>query len=88
MIAFWKYDLFPFCLSAEVNEFNSATGLVKVKGYGNSTFRPNVILPDEQGAIIAQKLRELETSYDIDKARLHVQYVAELKSVLPFPLGE
>lgn len=61
LIAFWKYDSFPFLLHGEVEEVKTR-GLVSVKKYG-SLFRPTIILPENEGKAFIETLEELTNDY-------------------------
>jgi hypothetical protein len=72
MIAFWKYDQYPYCLWGPVEEMDGK--LVYVKDF-QGWFEPIVILSEEKAnAIIAQLLQlkrnrdevlsEIKKSYD------------------------
>lgn len=56
-LAIWSYDLFPGFLYGAVVGVNSETGLVKISGYGESTFKPiGVIKGDENIRQFKQKM--------------------------------
>jgi hypothetical protein len=84
MRAFWKYDLYPFVLSGTVTSINPVSKLVKTKQFGESSFQPVFILPDEEGDRVAERLSELEQEYRWAKTRLEEEYKRKLLATAPF----
>lgn len=62
LIAFWKYDSFPFLLHGEVEEIKTR-GLVSIKKYGRQLFRPVLILPENEGKEFIESLEELTNDH-------------------------
>ncbi|MEO8299941.1 MAG: hypothetical protein ABI574_19285, partial [Burkholderiales bacterium] len=60
LIAFWRYDIFPYVLSGTVESVNTK-GHVLTKEYGPGLrFNPLCVLPAAAGEPIAAKLKTLE----------------------------
>lgn len=68
LYAFWKYDGYPYILGAEVIQFFE-NGSVECVGYAGYAFKPVKILPLKQGAILKEKLRQLEKDRQKAKAQ-------------------
>lgn len=82
MIAFWTYDLYPYCLSGTIVRENP-DGTVYVKEFmGN--FRPVAIMPDVQGKEVAQKLESLKTEYNKKLFDLRNEFVNKASDVASF----
>lgn len=58
MWAFWKYDIFPYVLSAEIIQQNT-NGRVKVKGYDGPWFRPFYIATGRHGEDLHNTVQKL-----------------------------
>lgn len=76
MYAFWKYDVPPYLLGAEVEEIGPNKDVVRVKWYG--LVKPTIILPLEKGIKLQKKLDKAHAKYR--KAVSDAN--AELKSVV------
>jgi hypothetical protein len=83
LIAFWKYDAFPYCLYSEVHEFLPG-GRVRVKGYGRGNVLPIAILPYKEGLDAAKSLEELRSSYGQALRAVHTEFREQLKNIAPF----
>lgn len=75
--AFWKYDVAPFMLGGEVDEFLS-DGRVRVNGYTGYIFTPILVVPEDKGIEIKEKLKEAEEIY----RRKTEEALKELKETL------
>lgn len=62
LMAFWRYDQFPYYLCGEVDHFKD-DGMVYVKSYQGS-FKPVAIFPYEKGEEIKEELECLKGAYD------------------------
>jgi hypothetical protein len=83
MIVFWAYDQYPYCLSAKLKEV-LPDGLVKVEGYGNYTFRPIIMLPDETGGPLVAELGRLRKEYAEKQVKLGDEYRAKAAELAPW----
>ena len=86
MRGFWKYDLFPYVLSGTVSGVGvSDTNLVQTVEFGKGHFfRPMIILPDDEGKVIADKLAQLREQYDQDVNDLREKYIKLRNEAAPF----
>lgn len=82
MIAFWRYDLFPYCLSGKVDRENP-NGSVYVREY-QGNFYPIAILPDAEGEKIAKALDELRLRYADASRALLAEYTDEAGRIADF----
>lgn len=81
-MAFWKYDIFPYCLCGEVIDMNDK-GAVETKNFGSGHwFKPFLILPFEAGKKIKSKLDKIEGEYDEAKKMLHETYKKKLEKIV------
>lgn len=78
LMAFWKYDLAPYYLGAEITEFK-AGARVSVKGYDGYSFLPLRVMPLEGGEQILEKIQSLgyECSKIISDAQLNCRAAAD-----------
>lgn len=86
MIAFWKYDLFPGCLSGKVDTQRLAErndGKVFVPSFGH-WFKPMLTMPDEIGLPIATKLEELREEYAREQKELSDKYRQKAREIASF----
>lgn len=75
LMAFWSYDQFPYTLYSEVDTFwTDKPSVVKVKGFGGSSFKYKHILPFEVGANLAKELDTLEKEYKREMTLLSMKY--------------
>ena len=79
LMAFWKYDLFPFLKGGEVEEFNNNES-VKIKG--SYSFFYSFILPYEKGVQLLKKLDDLEINRNREIAMVTLGYKAQLITLL------
>ena len=85
LFAFWKYDQFPYLLGGNVEKVFE-NGLVKIKEY-NSTFRPVLILPKENGEMLKAKLEDLRAEYREEQSKLRLKFELVL-AILCADIGE
>ena len=83
LMAFWKYDAYPYVLHGEVTAF-TYDGKVKVKEYGGAVFTPVAVYPYEDGAGIAKIFKKLEADYLNDLMALRKEYKERLREISPF----
>jgi len=83
MIAFMKYDLFPYVVWGEVVEDGRKDSTVNVKGYGcyhiNSV---KFILPQERGVKLAEEVVQINIEYQDVKEALHKKYTDKLNALM------
>jgi hypothetical protein len=83
VIAFMKYDLFPYVVWGEVVEDSRKDGTVNVKGYGCYSLNSvKFILPQERGVQLAKEVRQLTKEYDNAKEALHKKYTDKLNNLM------
>jgi hypothetical protein len=80
--AFWKYDLFPFVLGAEIlAEFPD--GMVETVGYGHGyLFRPIAKLPFKKGFELRHELELMRAEHDTMIRLFNETYNRKAKEVL------
>ena len=83
LIAFWKYDQFPYCLWGEVVEFMSG-GTVKTREYGSYTFKPIAVYPEDEGLAIANRLEQIRQDYIDERKELLKKYRKDSENAAPF----
>ena len=83
MIAFWRYDRFPGVLSSTVVDI-VAGGRVTAVGYSGMQFNPIIILNDEEGIIVQNKLKQLEREFNNEMAQLKQKYQDRAVEIAPF----
>jgi len=83
MIAFWKYDLFPYCLHARIKR-EEPNGYVSVEGFGGMMVKPLACLPDEQGEKVSAELESLREEYRVKQSELLAEYMAKAKQAARF----
>lgn len=81
IIAFWKYDQYPYCLSGTVESFKG--DLVKIKEY-RSYFKPIKIMDHNSGKELVLKLSALEKEYNSALKLLKEEYNRKLDEIAPF----
>ncbi len=83
MIAFWSYDIFPYCLSGEVTGM-STDNKVFVKGYEGYRIKPIIILPDDEGLKIKNYLDTLRREYQMAQSELLKEFSKKASEIAPF----
>jgi len=71
--AFWRYDLYPYCLGAEVVQTND-DGSVYCKGWDNSKIYPSLLVPGKPGEQLLEELKSLKAQYRARKNDLAKQF--------------
>jgi len=84
LYAFWEYDQFPYVLGSPVREFLD-NGMVKVTGFGGSTFRPILVVPLDEGERIQAKLQSLRDEYRAAQQEFEASWAKRTQG-LPEPL--
>jgi predicted DNA-binding antitoxin AbrB/MazE fold protein len=62
LMAFWKYDRFPYLLCGTITS-TGINGYVRIKEYGNGSFKPEFILNMEEGQKLKTDLMCLEIDH-------------------------
>ncbi len=62
LYAFWKYDLCPYMLGAEIEKFTELGNIVP-KGYQGHSFKPIAILADEEGKQAIEELDKIKNEF-------------------------
>ncbi len=81
LMAFWKYDLFPYMLCGEIERFND-NGTIVPKGYNRMSFKPIAIIPGMAGEGAAEKLGRVREEYDINQKALKNTYAKKAKQII------
>jgi len=82
LMAFWKYDQFPYILGAEITKLNDE-GLVYSPSY-MGWFKPKAILPYDTGVKIRNSLIQLRFDYDCKLAELKGEYIEKAIEIADF----
>lgn len=80
LFAFWKYNLFPYCLGGEVTEFKD--GYVFVRGYEGMRFKPTYITDLEHGKNIYEQILDIAGEYQVKKDELREEYSGKVLDLL------
>ena len=73
LYVFWKYDLCPYMLGAEVNKF-WPNGKVEPRGYPGFAVEPLAIMPEDEGAKVLLNLCILQTEYREEEKKLRTRF--------------
>jgi hypothetical protein len=86
LLAFWKYDLFPFVLCGTVKKFSEKVpGAVAIHGYDGMAFMPIVVMPKTvENLAIDRDIKELGQEYERAQRDLRAEYVQRLLKIAPF----
>lgn len=84
LFAFWKNDLFPYCLGGKIEKIEDG-GNVYIPSY-QTYFKPIIILPAEQGIKIKEQLIELSYEYKKEQEALKEKYMKKLNEIIPFKI--
>lgn len=79
--AFWGYDSYPYIIGGKVVK-GYASGVVKVEGYGDHTFRPKMLILGKDGEALRDKLRALTTERDDMLKGVEVTFRKKLDAAL------
>lgn len=80
MMAFWKYDQFPFLLGGTVNKMFE-DGRVRTIEYGGYSFRPVFIVPKETGKKLKEDLENSLIKYNNALAKLKESSLIEVNEL-------
>lgn len=83
MVAFWKYDLYPFCLGGTVTKVQD-NGTVITKEYPGMAFKPIAIMPNKTGKKIIKELRKLRSCYADKCKSVLEEYCIMAATMAPF----
>ena len=82
LYAFWSYDLYPYILGSVVTRIQGE-GLVETKGFGKgSWFRPELIVPVEQGRELAKKIKELQVEQHDAKEEFDARWMRKMREAV------
>lgn len=83
MIAFWKYDLYPYMLGGKYTEVKK--DLVYVPSY-QGWYKPTLVLDDERGKRLLETLKSLEKRYKEESKDLLETYKKKCDDEIAFLL--
>lgn len=86
LVAFWKYDRYPYFLYGTVTKFGtgSVAGFVETTQYGKgSYFKPFLIVPEEDATQLILNFKKLEAYKSELEATMKRELEAELKRMMP-----
>lgn len=86
MIAFWKYDQFPFVLSGRVSHDRN-DGSVFIDSY-RMFVRPSVVLTDTEGEKVVEKLEALADEYRAAIKAVDKNFKEQLSNIAPFAMDK
>lgn len=78
--AFWKYDQYPYLLGDEVLEIEGMK--VKPANYGGYWFTAKFFLPDDSGAKLKEKLKDLKEKRQNELHKFNEKFDSQLGSLL------
>lgn len=84
LMAFWRYDTFPYCLCGTVTELRE-DGLVMTSNYGSYHFKPFLLLPLASGQELEDKLEALRSDHDRALAKVNKEFDNKLKEIITIP---
>lgn len=82
-VAFWKYDIFPYVLSGTVKVFREDE-YVEVEGYPGMVFKPILVLPQDIGMELHDRLKDLDREHRESLAALNTSFNRRVKELIPF----
>lgn len=83
VIAFWKYDLFPFVLSGTVTRMLDNEMVSTVEFGPGNYFKPIKKLSIREGKALKAKLQELSLEYKRRDQALRDEMLAKVKALVP-----
>jgi hypothetical protein len=87
LVAFWRYDAFPFLLGGHVTDINK-NGSVETREFGpGHFFKPVKILPVKEGEAALAKLSTLRTEHDQATRALAREWKDRLVREIPWSKG-
>ena len=81
LMAFWKYDTYPFLLWGEVDKIDH-NGNVQTKEYPHYRFPPVKVFDYDQGMVIAGQLEVLKNEYQSKLSEIGSEYGDKLNKIL------
>ena len=78
--AFWKYDIFPYVLSGEI-EKELEDGLVQIVGYTGMVFQPFLVLPEKPGKELRKELQTAIFCHDTCIGAINNQYDTQIQDL-------
>ena len=82
MIAFWKYDLFPYCLWGKITK-EREDGYVFIESYG-CWFKPVAIFTEVEGLALVDKLNFLDKERTKEIKAINLKFSKQLQEAAPF----
>lgn len=86
LFAFWRYDLYPYVLGAEIDAMTDK-GSVHAPSYSRSYadgwFTPIKVMPAKAGKALRDKIEQLRANHATAVVRLNAQWNETLFNVLP-----
>jgi hypothetical protein len=80
LIAFWPHDKFPHLLWGTITKFLG--GYARVKEYGNSSFRPILVLDEESAAKLITELVSLKDERELEESTAISRYEEKLRNII------
>lgn len=81
LMAFWKYDQYPFVLWAEITKFLK-NGRVEVVGHDGYYPLPVLILPFDEGEKLAFVLKALKGNRVVDISKIENSYLVRIEDAI------
>jgi hypothetical protein len=81
LMAFWKYDLFPYVLCGKLKKIKS-NGFVEPVGHQGRSFRPIKILPLEEGKIIKDKIDKIVSEDNLLREKIRKESMSKLVDII------
>lgn len=81
LFAFWRYDLYPYVLGAEIDAMTEE-GSVYAPSY-QSWFRPIKIMPLKAGKAFSDRLEQMRAGHAAARAMLDAEWNKTLFDLLP-----
>ena len=86
LFAFWRYDLYPYVLGAEIDAMTDK-GSVHApsysKSYADGWFTPIKIMPAKAGKALLTRIEQMRTEHAASRALLDAEWNKTLFDLLP-----
>jgi hypothetical protein len=82
--AFWKYDIFPYCLGGKVIEL-SDDGIAAIEGYGGYRVIPFLFTTLEKGLEIKKNLDHLKETRKMILKTINKGFDLQIKTFIQIP---
>lgn len=86
LFAFWRYDLYPYVIGAEIDAMTDK-GSVHAPSYSRSYadgwFTPIKVMPAKAGKALREKIEQMRTDHAAARARLDAEWNKTLFDLLP-----